>query len=142
MPEPIPISMTPALILAAMMEHASNPEEQSLLMATMLVVSGNPAKNIPILPVISPAPGCRLFPTAMSWMASGLTCALQAASLRTVASMTSGAVSLSPPFFALQMGVLTAAQMTTSSAFLQLMRCAVMWWARLLSLSIFNKSIT
>jgi hypothetical protein len=49
--------MTPALILAAMMEHASNPEEQSLLTARMDVVSGNPAKNMAILLGIYPAPG-------------------------------------------------------------------------------------
>lgn len=44
-PDPIPMSMMPALILAAMIEHASNPEEQSLLTVTIVVVSGNPAKN-------------------------------------------------------------------------------------------------
>ena len=65
-PEPIPTSMTPALILEAMIAQASRPDEQSLLIATTDVVSGNPARNIAILLGISPAPGCKLFPTAMS----------------------------------------------------------------------------
>jgi len=39
-PAPIPISITPASILAAMMEQLSSPDEQSLLMVTTEVVSG------------------------------------------------------------------------------------------------------
>jgi hypothetical protein len=42
-PPPIPISIYPALIFEAIIEQASNPLEQSLLMAAQLVVSGNPA---------------------------------------------------------------------------------------------------
>ncbi|CAM6001468.1 unnamed protein product [Sphagnum balticum] len=122
-PAPIPISITPALILAAMMEQASNPEEQSRLTATMVVVSGNPARNWAILLGIYPAPDCRLFPTAISWTSLGLTLALMAASLRTTERRYSGAVSLSGPFFPLVMGVLTAEQMTTSSSDLTDMQC-------------------
>ncbi len=116
------------------MAQASSPDEQSLLMATMGVVSGYPAMNIAILPVIYPAPGCKLLPTAISWMASDLILALSAASLRTVESMTSGAVFLSPPFFPLVMGVLTAEQMTTSSSDLAAMSCFLTMVARLCSL--------
>ena len=90
-------------------------------MATMEVVSGKPAMSMDILEVISPAPGCRLLPTAMSLTSLGSTLALRAASRREVASMTSGAVSLSPPRLPLVMGVLTAEQMTTSSSCLAAM---------------------
>jgi len=48
-PAPIPASIYPALILAAIVATASNPEEQNLLMATTVVVSGIPAKNMAIL---------------------------------------------------------------------------------------------
>jgi len=56
-PAPMPISITPDIILAAIMEQDYSPDEQSLLIATMEVVSGNPAKNIAILFGIYPAPG-------------------------------------------------------------------------------------
>jgi hypothetical protein len=38
------MSIIPALIFAAMIAQASNPEEQSLFTAIMVVVSENPAK--------------------------------------------------------------------------------------------------
>lgn len=44
-PEPIPISITPILIFAAMVAHDYKPDEQSLLTTITEVVSGNPAKN-------------------------------------------------------------------------------------------------
>lgn len=44
-PDPIPISMTPIFILAAIVAQAYNPDEQSLLTTITEVVSGNPAKN-------------------------------------------------------------------------------------------------
>jgi hypothetical protein len=56
-PEPIPILIVPAIILAAIIAHDSKPEEQSLLIATTDVVSGNPAINNAIREGISPAPG-------------------------------------------------------------------------------------
>lgn len=65
-PDPIPISIYPALILAAIMAQASNPLEHNLLIATQEVVSGNPAKNRDILKGISPAPPCKLFPVTIS----------------------------------------------------------------------------
>lgn len=135
------MSITPALILAAMIEHASNPEEHSLLMATMEVVSGNPAKNIAILFGISPAPGCKLLPTAMSWMSLGFTLARRATYLKTTDRRYSGAVSLSPPLLPLVIGVLTAAQITTSSSDLAEMSCLVMQFARFCSLCILTIDI-
>lgn len=56
-PDPIPISMTPIFIFAAIVAQDSSPDEQSLLTVMIEVVSGNPAKNIAILEVIYPAPG-------------------------------------------------------------------------------------
>lgn len=44
-PDPIPISITPIFILAAIVAHDYKPDEQSLLTAIMDVVSGKPAKN-------------------------------------------------------------------------------------------------
>ena len=125
-----------------MIEQASNPDEQSLLTAIIDVVSGNPAKNIAILLGISPAPGCKLFPTAMSWMSLGLTLALRATYLRTTERRYSGAVSLSPPFLPLVIGVLTAAQITTSSSDLAEMSCLLMEFARFWSLCILTIDIT
>jgi hypothetical protein len=46
------MSITPLLILAATMEHDSRPDEQSLLMVTIGVVSGYEARNIAILAFI------------------------------------------------------------------------------------------
>lgn len=65
-PEPIPTSMVPALILAAMTAQASRPEEQSLLMAKSGVVSGIPATICAILMWKVPEPTIKLFPTQMS----------------------------------------------------------------------------
>jgi hypothetical protein len=56
-PDPIPMSITPILILAAIVAHDYNPEEQSLFTIMTEVVSGNPARNWAILEVISPPPG-------------------------------------------------------------------------------------
>ena len=56
-PAPIPISIYPALILAAMSAQASRPEEQNLLMAKRVVVSGKPARKEAILLVMAPDPG-------------------------------------------------------------------------------------
>jgi len=44
--------MIPDLIFDAIIEHAYNPDEHNLFMATIEVVSGNPAKNMAILLVI------------------------------------------------------------------------------------------
>ena len=76
------MSITPILILAAMVAHDSNPEEQSLLTTMIEVVSGNPAMNMAILEVISPPPGCKLLPTAMSSTSLGLSLALSQAALK------------------------------------------------------------
>jgi hypothetical protein len=43
------MSIYPDLILAAIIAQDSIPELQNLLIATTLVVSGNPAKNMAIL---------------------------------------------------------------------------------------------
>lgn len=51
-PDPIPMSITPILILAAMVAHDYKPDEQSLLTTMTEVVSGKPAKNWAILEVI------------------------------------------------------------------------------------------
>ena len=65
-PDPIPMSITPAVIFEAIIPQASSPEEHSLLIDTIGVVSGMPARKAPILEGIYPAPVWRLFPTAMS----------------------------------------------------------------------------
>lgn len=75
-PDPIPISITPAFIFEAIVAQAYNPDEQSLLTVIIDVVSGNPARNIPILLVICPAPGCKVFPTQISSTSFGSTLAL------------------------------------------------------------------
>ena len=51
------MSIPPDFILDAITEQAYNPEEHSLFIATIEVVSGNPAKNIAIRFVIYPDPG-------------------------------------------------------------------------------------
>ena len=131
-PEPIPQSIYPARIFEAIIPQDSRPDEQSLLIATIDVVSGIPATNIAILKWIYPAPTIRLFPTQMSWTLDGWTLALSIADLKTVDNKTSGAVSLSPPLLALVRGVLTAEHMTTSSGLL----VAIFYWTRwVLSLS-------
>jgi len=129
-PDPIPMSMTPILILAAIVAHASKPEEQSLLTIMTEVVSGKPAKNWAILEVISPPPGCKLFPTAMSWTCLGSSFALSQAALNANESKYYGAVSLKSPFLAFCKGVLTAEQMTTSSGFLVPICWGTSWSSR------------
>lgn len=94
-------------------------------MVTIEVVSENPAKNIAILCGISPAPDCRLLPTAMSSTNLESILDLETTSFSVAASMTYGAVSLSPPLFALVMGVLTVAHITTSSGVLLETICLV-----------------
>ena len=49
--------MWPDLILAAISEQASIPDEQNLFIDTKVVVSGNPDKNAAIFDVIAPDPG-------------------------------------------------------------------------------------
>jgi len=56
-PAPIPISITPALILEAIMLHASNPEEHYRFTAATDVESGYPAKNCEARAIRAPAPG-------------------------------------------------------------------------------------
>lgn len=51
------MSITPILILDAIVAHDSKPDEQSLFTTIIEVVSGNPAKNWAILEVIYPPPG-------------------------------------------------------------------------------------
>jgi hypothetical protein len=126
-PPPIPISMTPLLIFDAIIAQDSSPDEQSLLIATIGVVSGKSARNIAILFVIYPAPGWRLFPIAMSWTSFGSILALSAAALKTQDNINYGAVSLKCPFFALVMAVRTAEQMTTSSGFFVVMSVDCSW---------------
>ena len=52
-PEPIPISIVPDLILDAIIEQASSPDEHKRFTAIKLVVSGNPARNPAILEEIT-----------------------------------------------------------------------------------------
>ena len=113
-PDPIPQSIRPALILEAMVAQDSKPEEQSLFTAMMGVVSGMPAMSWAILKWISPAPTIKLLPTQMSCTFLGQILALSTTPEKTAVSKVSGWVSLSPPLFALVKGVLTAEQITTS----------------------------
>ena len=126
-PDPIPMSMTPILILPAIVAHAYNPDEQSLFTTMTEVVSGNPAKNWAILEVISPPPGCKLLPTAISWTSLGSSLARSQAALKAYESKYYGAVSLKSPLLAFCNGVLTAEQMTTSSGFLVPMTWGISW---------------
>lgn len=116
-PAPIPISIIPALILAAIIELDSNPEEQNLLITEIETVSGIPAKNCPILEVRQPAPIYKTFPTQISSIFFGSIPDLLINPFKTVWSITSAPVSLYGPFLALVQAVLQAATTTTSSAF-------------------------
>jgi hypothetical protein len=135
-PDPIPMSITPILILAAMVAHDYKPDEQSLLTTMTEVVSGNPAKNWAILEVISPPPGCKLLPTAISWTSLGSSLALSQAALKAYESKYYGAVSLKRPRLAFCKGVLTAEQMTTSSGFLVPICLGARWSSKFWSLCI------
>jgi len=120
-PAPIPMSICPALILAAIVAQASIPLEQNLLRAIQVVVSGNPAKNSPILDYIAPEPGCRTFPTTMSFISFGSIFVFYNKPWKTVLTIISGGVSFYKPLFALVSGVLRAATITTSSGDLVLL---------------------
>jgi len=65
-PAPIPISITPDLILLATILTASSPLEHYLLTAKQHVVSGYPPKNAVILAYNSPAPDIKVFPITIS----------------------------------------------------------------------------
>jgi len=56
-PAPIPISITPALILEAIVLQASSPLEHCLLIAAQVVVSGYPAMSCDARAISAPAPG-------------------------------------------------------------------------------------
>jgi len=114
-PAPIPMSITPLKIFEATIEHASSPELQSLLIDTIAVVSGKPAKKALYLWGISPAPDYKLLPTTMSWTYLGSNFVLSNNPLKTGTNKPLGGVSFKPPLLALVSGVLTAAQITTSS---------------------------
>jgi len=83
-PPAIPISMIPDLILAAMIELDSNPDEQNLLMTDIETVSGIPAKNCPILVVRAPDPIYKTFPIQISSIKAGLIPDLLIKPLKTV----------------------------------------------------------
>jgi hypothetical protein len=112
------MSITPALIFAAIIAQASNPEEQSLFIDTIGVVSGIPAMNAAILCGISPAPDYKLFPTVISPILFGSIFDLSIKALKTGVNNPSGVVSFNPPLFAFVNGVLKAATITTSSSLL------------------------
>ena len=81
-----------------------------------MVVSGNPAKNIAILEVVGPAPGCKTLPMQMS---STSLCGIPAfftTSSSTGLNMASGGVSFYGPLLAFVIAVLAIATMTTSSS--------------------------
>lgn len=81
-----------------------------------MVVSGKPAKNIPILEVAAPAPGCSTLPTQMSSTSFGSKSAYWTTALSTGSSMASGGVSFWGPLFALVIAVLAIPTMTMSSS--------------------------
>jgi hypothetical protein len=66
MPEPIPQSIIPALILAAIVPHDYKPDEHSLLTDIIGVLSGIPAISCAILKCIYPEPTIKLLPTQIS----------------------------------------------------------------------------
>ena len=65
-PPPIPISIYLLLMALAIVATDYNPDEHYLLRTYNVVVSGNPAKNIPILALLAPDPGISTFPMQMS----------------------------------------------------------------------------
>jgi len=65
-PAPIPISICLLLMEFAMFITAWRPDEHYLLIAETLAVSGSPAKNMAILAVWAPAPGCKTLPMQTS----------------------------------------------------------------------------
>jgi len=56
-----------------MVAQASNPEEQSLLIEAVEVVSGIPERNYPILAVKRPDPVYKTLPIIISLISAGLT---------------------------------------------------------------------
>lgn len=97
------------------MELDSNPELQNLLITDIEVVSGIPAKNCPIRVVRAPAPTYNTLPIQISSINFGSILVLSSNPLKTASSINSHPVSLYGPFLARVHGVLTAAQITTSS---------------------------
>lgn len=65
-PPPIPISIYLLLIAFAIVATDYNPDEHYLLSTYKVVVSGNPAKNIPILALFAPDPGIKTLPMQIS----------------------------------------------------------------------------
>lgn len=104
-PAPIPTSIMPDLILAAIMAQAYSPDEHILLMLMVETESGKPARYWAIRAGTGPAPGCKTLPTTTSLMCSGLMPVLFKDYLKTAAKRVSGGVSLKGPRLLLQSGV-------------------------------------
>ncbi len=115
-PAPIPISIYLLLMALAMVITAYSPEEHCLLTTYRVVVSGNPAKNMPILAVAAPEPDYKQLPTQMSSTSLGFKSACWTTALKTGSNMASGGVSFWGPLFALVMAVLAIPTMTISSS--------------------------
>ena len=93
------MSISPTLISLAIWFTAVRPEEHCLFTVLIGVVFGMPAKRAAIRAAEAPPPGGKTFPTAMSSMRAGSNPAFVYVALRTPARISSGRVSLKPPFF-------------------------------------------
>jgi len=116
---PIPISIWPIAISPAIWLTAVNPLEHWRLTVLIAVVFGIPAARAAIRAAEAPPAGGRTFPTAISSMREGSRLIFVYAARRTPDRISSGRVSLKPPFLAFVMAERTAQTMTTSSSFLE-----------------------
>mmetsp|Transcript_28848 Transcript_28848/g.63185 ORF Transcript_28848/g.63185 Transcript_28848/m.63185 type:complete len:326 (+) Transcript_28848:790-1767(+) len=114
-PPASPQSYSPALIAFATVAIACNPLEHCLLMPCKGTLYGIPAVACACRKKIGPC--CiSTFPITMSPIRDGSTFERSTAAFMAVDSITSGGVSLNMPRLALQRGVRTAQQITTSSS--------------------------
>ena len=118
-PAPIPQCIIPLLILLAIIETASRPEEQNLLTEVIGTSIGISAKSYAVLKAVVPAPGINTLPTTISSINFGSMEVSFTTAFSTWASISSGLVLLRPPFLAFVKGVLKQDTITTSlSSFL------------------------
>jgi hypothetical protein len=92
------MSICPARIWLAIWLTAVRPDEHCLLTVLIEVSTGMPAWRAAIRAAEAPPPGGRTLPTEISSMSLGSRLALEYAARRTCDRISSGLVSLKPPF--------------------------------------------
>mmetsp|Transcript_8959 Transcript_8959/g.28485 ORF Transcript_8959/g.28485 Transcript_8959/m.28485 type:complete len:204 (-) Transcript_8959:35-646(-) len=117
-PPAMPTSMTPDLMLEAMLATACRPLLHWRFTVLRGTSKGTSPMNWAMREVTAPAPGWETFPIWMSPMILGSTLVRSLIALKSGASISSQGVSLKPPRLAFVMAVRTAQQMTTSSSVL------------------------